>query len=98
MRVLFDDEAMKAGRHVRIEFNSAKTELEIGTTTANMLGFNKGMPVYTIDRDRVTSQRAIATIVDYYAKVNRVSPDVTASVGVMRTYRLNPGTTIDGNV
>lgn len=98
MRVLFADEAQAAREHVRLEMNATKTELQIGTTTANNSGFIKSMPVYTIDRERVRTLRDMATAVNYYAKVNRVSSDVTASYSVTRAYRLNCGTTVKGEI
>lgn len=98
MRILFADEAHTARRHVHVDMNATKTELQIGTTTGNTGKFNKSMPVYTIDRDKVRSLREMATVVDYYAKVNHVSSDVTASYSVTRAYRLTSGTTIKGEI
>lgn len=98
MRILFADEANSARQHVHLELNATKTELQIGTANGSMSSFVKGMPVYTIDRNRVRTLRDMATAVDYYAKVNRVSSDVTASYSVMRTYRLNCGTIVKGSI
>lgn len=98
MRILFADEAVATRQHVRIELNATKTELQIGTSTGNLSGFVKSMPVYTIGRDRVRSLRDLATAVDYYAQQNKVSSDVTASIGVMRSYRLLCGTTVKGSI
>ena len=98
MRILFADEALAARQHVRIELNADKTELRIGTATGNESGFDKRLPIYTANRQRTSTLRSLATAVDYYAKVNRVSSDVTASTGVMRIYRLTCGTTVKGDI
>lgn len=98
MHILYADEAHTARRHVHIDMNASKTELQIGTTTGNTGKFNKSMPVYTIDRERVRSLLDMATVVDYYAKVNCVSSDVTASYSVTRAYRLTSGTTVKGEI
>lgn len=98
MRILFADEAQSARQHVRLEMNATKNELQIGTATGGMTRLMKDMPVFTIDRERVRTLIDMATAVDYYAKVNRVSSDVTASQSVMRIFRLNCGTDIKGSI
>lgn len=98
MRILFADEAQAARQHVRLEMNATKTEIQIGTATGAMNTFVRGLPIFTINRERVRTLRDIATAVDYYAKVNRVSSDVTASTSVTRAYRLTCGTTVKGSV
>ncbi len=89
---------MFSRRHIRVEFNRAKTELLIGTVVRNSNKFEKGAPVYSAPRDRVQSSKDLAVAVDYYAKVQRVSNDATFDAVVMRAYNLRHGTTIDGNI
>ncbi|QBQ72199.1 hypothetical protein HWC14_gp50 [Serratia phage Parlo] len=98
MKMVYDDEAAKAGNHVRIEFNDKRTEIQIGTTGGSKLGFLNSFPLFIIDRERVKSQRDLATAVDYYAKIHRVSSNTTASHAVMRVFRLNFGNTIKGEI
>jgi len=98
MRILFDDEAMTSRSHVRIELNRAKTEVLIGTVQRNSRQFDMAKEVYSVPRHRIVTAQDLATAVDYYAKVNRVSNAVTANVVLIRAYELRHGTTIDGNI
>ena len=98
MKISAEDELHGTGKHVRVEFNAAKTEIIVGTTTGSMLGFNEGKATMHIGRDRVADAKDLATIVDYYSRTQGVSAVTTVSMGIMHNFQLRAGTTIKGDV